>query len=59
MKIVMKMKKVKFKVEDNGFFYQYVEYTDNLELAIKEYIKKFNGVYGDIKGLRIESYEIM
>lgn len=59
MKIKMKMKKVKFKVEDNGFFYQYVEYTDNLELAIKEYIKKFNDVYGDIKGLRIESYEII
>ena len=55
----MKMKKVKFNVKDNGSFNQYVEYKDNLELAIEKYIMEFNGIYGDIKGLKIESYEIL
>ena len=55
----MKTIEVRFNVEDNGCFYQQVEYKDNPELAIDTYVLLFNQTYGDIKGLRIESYTIV
>ena len=55
----MKTIEVRFNVEDNGFFYQEVEYKDNAELAIDTYVLLFNQAYGDIKGLKIESYTIV
>lgn len=55
----MKTIEVRFNVEDNGFFYQEVEYKDNAELAIDAYVLLFNQAYGDVKGLCIESYTIV
>lgn len=55
----MKTVEVRFNVEDNGFFYQQVEYKDDPEVAIEGYIVLFNQAYGDVKGLKIESYTIV
>ena len=55
----MKTIEVRFNVEDNGSFCQKVEYKDDAALAIDAYILLFNQAYGDIKGLKIESYTIV
>lgn len=55
----MKKVKVRFNVEDNGFFHKDVEYKDDAELAIDTYIILFNNAHGKGTGLYIESYTIV
>lgn len=55
----MKTVKVRFKVEDDGFFYQEVEYTDSPENAIDTFILLWNNAYGKGTGVYIENYEIV
>ena len=55
----METVKVKFNVEDDGFFHKEIEYKDNAEFAIDTYILLHNNAYGKYSGLYIESYEIV
>lgn len=55
----METVKVKFNVEDDGFFHKEIEYKDDAELAIDVYILLHNNAYGKGTGLYIESYTIV